>query len=68
MKTLEIIWFVAIMLLCAIADSNNTVVMLTLCVLVIPFVIRLISKAAKQEAINEIKREKKVVNKALSEK
>ena len=68
MKTLEIIWFVAIMLLCAIADTNNTVIMIALCVLVIPFVIRLISKAAKQEAINEIRKEKKAVNRALSEK
>ena len=68
MKTFEIVWFIAIMLLCAIADGNNTVVMLALCVLAIPFVVYLIAKAAKQEAINEAERIKKEVETAIKAK
>ena len=68
MKTFEIVWFMLIMLLCAVMDNNNTVMVLTLCVLVVPFVLYMIAKTAKSVVDNEIKKTKEAVNKALSEK
>lgn len=67
MKTLEIIWFMCIMLLCAVIDNNNTVMVLTLCVLVVPFVLYMIAKTAKNVVDNDIKREKEAVKRAVKE-
>lgn len=67
MKTFEIVWFFIIMLLCAVADMKNNIITVALVALTVPFVGLLISKAAKDVADNEVKKEKESVKKALGE-
>lgn len=67
MKTVEIIWLMLIMVLCAITDSSSTKLNIVLSCVAIPFVLYMINKEAKEYAKREADKLREEVKRAVKE-